>query len=135
MSSLKLFTTHINAMVASLLLPFEKNKLTDKCFAGHLQPKQSYPSSTNHLLRYPAPEFKACAWSVRSNVVAVAAAVCEISKYAKQCSTSEIYLSTHNLLYRNRVFFFSLVLPRKVLSMEVPYLKEEHPVLAGLTEF
>ena len=71
---------------------------------------QSYPSLTNHLLRYPAPEFKVCAWSMQSNVVAAAAAVGEISKYAKQCSNSEIYLSTYNVFYR---VFFSLVLPKK----------------------
>ena len=66
-----------------------KNKLTVKCFACHMQPKQSYPSLTNHLLRYPAPEFKVCAWSMQSNVVAAAAAVGEISKYAKEWNIFE----------------------------------------------
>ena len=54
-----------------------------------MQPKQSYPSLTNHLLRYPAPEFKVCAWGMQSNVEAAAAAVGEISKYAKEWNIFE----------------------------------------------
>ena len=98
--NVKLWARHLICRRWSYSLPIQmlwwlqsfchlKKKLTVKCFAGHLQPKQSYPSLTNHLLRYPAPEFKVCAWGMQSNVEAAAAAVGEISKYAKEWNIFE----------------------------------------------
>ena len=112
---------------------------------------QSYPSLTNHLLRYPAPEFKVCAWSMQTNVVAAAAAVGEISKYAKEWNIFEHVQSILQGIFftgfAQKVLSMELVPPKNsaissVLAEPVPYLElflgetsKKHPVLAGLAVF